>query len=262
MKHFFILIICSTTILINKSNGQNNLGKYICKTINLPNSKCLFTSFFVNDLDQVFIPVNGGIYMALDSAWLIPPKRGYYFSSFAPNVKDTGFFTFANTIDSSKLFYLKNSMGLPVKKLNLLTLERGIYNVIFTNNTCYVWGIVGNTSRIGIVLRDQVKWLFNAIGIIKQVQVTDSSEIYFCLNNSIYKLGSRQVILSSPVPIYGFCFNEHGNLFVSTKNGFGHIEGNNLVIVATGVYGIANYRNGKMFVCSNSKGQINILSEL
>ncbi len=264
MKFIFSYVLYFFFLLFNtgKLAAQDRENRYVHSTINLPTSQSLITSLFVNEINQVFLPLNGGIYLPKDSLWFIPPSKGYYFTSFAPNVKDTGFFVVANTSDSSELFYLKSSRDASIKRYPVLKLNKGLYNVIFRNNTCYIWGHDTKGSRIGILVNNEIKWLLNLSGVIQQVQVNDSSEIFFALNKAIYKLNNQQIVLSLNKEIHGFCFDKSGNIILSTADWVGVQNEDKIDIIATGMSGLSAYENDSIFIVSNKAQQINIISKL
>ena len=241
---------------INISIAQTGKGEYKYSVISFPSLQTMSTSFYVNETGQVFLPLNGGIYLPKDSVWFLPPSKEYSFTSFAPSLKDTSLFVFANTADHTELYYLKSTVGAAIKKYPMATLEKGLYNIIYKNNTCYVWGYSSGISKIGILLKDEIKWLMNIEGLIRQVQVNDSSEIFFAYKNSIYTLGNRQTVLTLDKTIYGFAFDKSNNLLLSCSDGIGIRNNDKLKIIATEVSGVMEYRNGSLFVLDRSRNTI------
>jgi hypothetical protein len=260
LKTFFLLCVCCWW-----NTGYHNLAAqtttgYDYTNYNIPATAALMTSLYVNENGQAFVPVNGGIFMPRDSAWFMPPAAGKYLTSFAPDLKDTALFVFANTKDSSELYYLKNSSRATIQRVVLSRLSKGIYHAIVKNKVCYIWGVDSVSSRIGILTKQKVRWLFQVKGMIRQVQVNDSAEIFFAMNQTIYKLNDRKIVLQLETPVSGFCFDASDSLLISYENNIARVAGNKIVVLATGVGGLLDYAAGKVFVLSNSRHQLCILN--
>jgi len=245
MKNFIIALIL-LFIQIGDIAAQDK--KYSYDIIGLPPSQTMFTSFYINESNQIFVALNGGVYLPKDSLWFIPPANGHYFTSIAPNVKDTGLFVLANATDSTELYYLKTSVNGSIKKILLTKIGKGCYNLVYKNGLCCIWGYDLETSRIGILSSNGIEWLLAIKGIIRQVQVNDSSEVFFALNNSIYQLRNRRNILTINTAILGFDFDGEGNPIISCSEGIGLANDGKLNIVATGVAGLVQYKNENIFV--------------
>lgn len=241
------------------ANAQNESINYKYSVLNIPPSKNLFTSFSVTETSDILLPLNGGIYVVNDSLWFIPPSKQYFFTSVATNIIDTGVFVFANTLDSSKLFCLKNSLTAPIQRSLIVQMSKGIYNVIFKNNICYVWGHTGTNSKIGILVNKEVKWLINLKGVIQQVQVNSLNEIYFSLGKSIYQLNNQKKILTLEKEIHGFCFTKDDKIILSSIDGVGIYEHNNISIFASELDGLLEQKSDKLFLVSNKNKQVYIL---
>lgn len=262
MKLFAASIFyCCVFILASSEASSQGQGKgYHYTEIKLPQSPSLFTSFYVNDANQAFLPINGGIFIPKDSSWFLPPSGSYYFTSFAPNLNDTSLFVFANTFDSSELFYLKSSASVPIMRYSVLTLSKGLYNLKFKNNTCYIWGHDSAGSRIGILGDNEIKWLLQVRGVIRQIQIGDSSEILFAMNKGIYRLDTQERVLQLDKEIYGFCTDKKGNIIVSFGNEIGMASGNRIDIISTGVTGLLEFANNTVFILSNKLHTLYMLS--
>ncbi len=254
----YTITILSFALFINSSFGQI---QYKCKTYNLPINHAVFTSFYVNEVNQILLPFDGGIYMPKDSLWFLPPVKDYYFTSFAPDLKHSAFFVLANHADSSELYYLKSIRKSPVQRCLLAKISKGLYNVIFKNGVCYVWGFDPHESKIGILTENGLNWVFKIKGIIQQVQVNKSGEIFFALGNTIYQLSSQKKILILNSKILGFDFDEEGQIIVSFNEGVGVKNEDVIKIVATGINGIVQYANEKIYVLNPSGSNIYQISE-
>lgn len=246
MRVFILIVlglICKGVLL-----AQNTVGNYTQSVIQLPPSKGIHTSFFVNEGNQVFLPSNGGICRPADSSWFIPPTEGYYFTSFAPNVKDTAFFAVANRLDSAEVFYIKSNGKLPIKRVSLLKLSKGVYHLIYKDKTCYIWGYADKKSKIGLITNTSVKWLLVMDDVITQVQISESSEIYFASGNAIYNFNKHQTVLVFGKKIFGFDFTKDQKIIVSSSEGIGVQEGSTLMLLAKDLYGLVEYENDCIFI--------------
>jgi hypothetical protein len=251
-----IKILSLFLILLVQVDSRAQSEKYGYDVVSLPRSQNLFTSFYINENNQVFIAINGGVYLPKDSLWFLPPAKEFYFTSMAPNVNDTGVFVLANTVDSTKIYYLKSSANGSIKKFHLVTMSKGVYNLIYKNGLCCVWGYDANDSRIGILSSGGIKWLITVKGIISQVQVNDSSEMYFSLKSSIYQLNNRKKVITVNSEISGFDFDRKGNMIVSCREGIGLVSKDSLTIIARGITGLVQYRNENVFVLPRKGGYL------
>jgi len=233
--------------------AQEKNVKYKISALSLPKSQNLFHSFFVSDQDKIFLPLNGGIYLPKDSLWFLPASKEYYFTSFAPDLKDTSCFVFANSSTATELYYLKSSKHSAIRKFCIAKLKRGSYAVIYKGSICYVWGHDGEQSKIGFLVNNKIKWLISIKGIIRQVQVDDKGEIFFALENSIHKLSTRQTIVTLASVISGFDFDKSGKIILSCADGIGIQKDKTIEIIATGLSGLIEYQNDVIYVL-NSKG--------
>jgi hypothetical protein len=262
----YLAVICTIsfiTLFVRKnSNAQIPSRVYTYTSVAFPSSNLLQTSFYVNDANKVFIPLNGGIYMPQDSIWFIPPSKRYIFTSVAIDLKDTGLFVAACSADSSHLFYLKSSTNSPIKRSRLAELTKGIYNLILRNNICYIWGYSGDTSKVGILTDNGVEWLMHFTGVIQQVQVNDRFEIFFSVGNSIYQLNNNTTVLKLTKKIYGFCFDENDKLVVSTDDGVAIVDKGVQLIIAKNVLGIMQQQDEKVYILSNKEHKLYILSKM
>ena len=256
LKKKYILNVVLLLLLIVAAKPHATCQVYKYSEINIPASQGLFSSFYVNEYNQVFLPLNGGIYLPKDSLWFLPPAKGYYFTSFAPNLQDTAFFAMANTADSSELFYLKSSVSAPIKRFSVLKLKKGIYNLIYKNKLCYIWGYSANNSRIGILGNGEVQWILNVNGMVRQIQVDDAAQVYFLLGRSVYKLNSREALLTLDRKIYGFAIDREGRVLVSCADGIGIKDNDKLSIIATGMAGLLENRNDRIFVLSQKSDKL------
>lgn len=253
---FIIILFASAT----KAQAQLPENNYQKDSISYPETTDIVTSFHVNDNNIVFLALNGGIYLPHDSLWFIPPSKNFYFTAFAPNVKDTSLFVVANTTGNSELYYLKSSIQSPIKRFLVATLEKGIYNLIFKANVCYVWGYCSNISRIGILVNGEVKWLLQLQGVIKQVQVNNDGDIFFTKNNSIFQLGSPKPILTLEKKIFGFDFDKQNNIIVSSMDGVGISIKDKLEFITSEAAGPVQYNHKSAFILNRNKNNIIQLS--
>lgn len=217
-------------------------------SIKLPSLVVPYTSFYVSESNQILLPYQGGIYSLKDSLWFIPPAEGFDFTSFAINFKDTAFFAIANGMDSTEIFYVKSGGKLPIKKYNLYKLQKGIYQLIYKNDVCYVWGYSSKESKIGILTGKGIQWLLSLKGVITQVRINDSSEIFFALDKAIYDLQKRETVMVDEKNIFGFDFDKNQNLVVSCSKGIAIKIGNKLSIIAKNIGGLVACRNERIFV--------------
>ena len=220
---------------------------YLLKTIKMPASGSIHSSFYVNELNQVFIPLNGGIYVPKDTSWFIKPDGRYYFTSFAPNIQDTGIFVISAQEKNSELFYLKSSLVSGIQKTKFLSLQQGIYELIADKNIFYIWGYDSISSKIGIITRKEVKWIFSTKGFIAQVHINNDS-LYFALGNGVYNLKSMQKTVMSDSRITGFAFDAENNLVISTEKGTGIKKGNVLNLILPGISGLVQIQKNNIYV--------------
>jgi hypothetical protein len=219
------------------------------RRIPLPQSQVSYSSCYVSDDKSVFLPVGGGIYLPQDSIWFLPPSERYYFTSVAPVLTDTAFFAIGNTASTSELIYVRSSsQKLPIQ-LQIQSLDKGFYHLIYRNNLCCIWGFSGGHSKIGVLAEKQVKWVFTLKGIITQVQLNDAGEIFFAAGNSIYQLTTGKRLLTYEGKIFGFDFNSKQQIVLSCEQGVGYIdEANKLNILARQIFGTVTARNNTTFV--------------
>jgi hypothetical protein len=231
-------------------HAQTAIYKY--KVYNIPQSQASFNSFYINEGNQIFLPLNGGIYLLKDSLWFISPVKGYYFTSFSPNLKDDALFVLANRSDSSQLFYLKSEKNKPIQRYTLAKFPIGIYNLVYKNGVCYVYGDDPNGSKIGILAKQNINWIFRIKDHIQQVQINESSEIFFALKNAIYQLSNQKKILILNSKINGFDFDSDGKIIVSLEDGIGIYSDGIVEIVASGIKGLIQYKNKSIYVLPTS----------
>ncbi|MDN3548949.1 hypothetical protein [Mucilaginibacter aquaedulcis] len=251
----FILLILALAFL-NEANAQNSFTGNEYRVISYPGPTSRAGSLYVSPFDEVFLSLNGGIYNPKNSFWFIPPSKEYYFTSFAPILKDTAAFVFANTEKESQLFYIKNSFKSPIKPYLILSLPKGAYNIVSKNDICYVYGCANDTSKIGILIRNKVKWLMTIEGLIKQVQVDNDGKICFLYKNSIYELNDRKIILSDKQKLYGFAFDKNNQLIVSGEDGLGIKKNDTLSIIISGVKGIVSCGLNNIFILDQTHHNI------
>jgi len=237
-------------------SAQSGVASYHMKEIPIPKLHALVSSFYVNEEGHPFLPLNGGIYLPEDSLWFLPPTKENYFTSFAPVIEDTALFVMSNTNDSSVVHYLKTSSGGSVKKIKVAAVKQGIYNLIYKNKICYIWGYEGKYSSIGIVGNGAVNWLFKMNGLIRQVQLNEASDLFFCADSSIFKLNEKKLILKLNETIDGFCFTKSNNLLVSSTAGIGIVNQQELGLIATGVTGKLQAAGNSIFLLALQRNAI------
>lgn len=207
-----------------------------------------FTGFSTDALNDLFLPLHGGIFLPKDSNWLIPPKKGRYFTSFYPNEKDTGFYTISNTSDYSEIHYVKTSYNKTIRESSVCKFEKGIYNLIFKEQFCYIWGYSKNKTKIGILIGNKVKWFFTYNGIINQVQLNYNKEVFFSINNIIYNLSNRKVALNANNKILGFDFDKNNNLIISTQQGTGYYMNTTFKIITKKAFGLLQCSPSSIYI--------------
>ncbi len=219
----------------------------------MPGKHAMLNNFFVNELNQVFVPISGGVFMPFDSLWLIPPSKKQYITSFSTNDIDTSFYISSNTNDSSLFSYIKLSKSKNIIPFQLLSLKRGSYNLIYSKGVLFVWGFENNKSKIGIVTKKNVNWILNIDGIITQCQFNDKNEIFFSLGNTIYQLDKLKKVAELKSQVFGFCFDKSGKIICSTKDGIGFLENTTMNIIAEGINGnLQSSKNCIYLLPSNS----------
>jgi hypothetical protein len=257
MRSFLITCLLAIfSIIPGKAVAQGKDIRYGYEAITMPAGKALRNWFLINDQGSLFVSHEGGIYVLKDSSWFIPPVSNLVFTSYAPVPKDTAIFVVANNEKFSEIYYVKSSTSSAIQKLLLCQLRRGIYNLIVKDQICYVWGYSNGRSKLGIVSGNEVKWLLDVQGIIRQVQVNNASQIHFALGNAVYRLNDTKALLRLDKPINGFCFDKMNNLIASSEQRVGIQKGDQFVIIANGIGGPLQYHDEDIFVLSNAMQQI------
>ena len=261
MNRYILPLLLS--ILLSASGmiyGQHEESTaYKLTNILLPRSDFHYRSFFVNDSSNIYIPMNGGIFMPLDSSWYFRPGTQKYYTSLTQYAADSSEFFLVNDKDSTTLYHTNIRKRPSQKKLKITRIKKGLYSVINIMNTCILWGYDGEHSQIGIIKPDGIKWLYQMKGMIQQVQADASAEIYFCLKNSIYRLSDKKIVAQLPSPIYGFDFNNKGKLVISSKEGIGIEKNKTIELIATGIGGLLECRAESIYLLSSIDNQIYIL---
>lgn len=257
MRSFLIgCLLAIVSVLPNKTFAQGKDIRYGYEAIAMPVGKTLRNWFLVNDQGSLFVPHEGGIFVLKDSSWFVPPVSDFVFTSFAPVANDTAMFIVANSEKFSEIYYVKSSTSASIQKLLVCQLRRGIYNLIVKDQVCHIWGYCDGRSKVGIVSGNEVKWLLDVPGIIRQVQISPSSQIYFAMGNAVYRLDDTKAMLRMDKPINGFCFDKMNNLIASSEQQVGIHRGDQFVVIASGVGGPLQYHNDDIFVLSNARQQI------
>jgi hypothetical protein len=252
---------CIMTLLVffyAASFGQSSeTADYVLESHLLPPTKIRYHSFFVNNSDMAYIPMNGGIFVPSDSAWHMLPEPDRYVTSLTQNIQDSSEFYIVNRADSSVLYHASMRESKVRKKLKLAGMKKGLYSIVSIMNTCIVWGYDGEHSGIAIVMPQGLKWVYRMKGLIRQVQADATAEIYFCLDKSVYRLSDRKIIARLDEPIYGFDFDPRGKLVVSTSAGIGKENGKSIELIATGIGGLVECgMDGSIHVLSSVSNRI------
>lgn len=257
MRSFVISCLLAIVLALPcKTFAQGKDVRFGYEAIAMPAGKTLRNWFLVNDQGSLFVPHEGGIYVLKESSWFIPPVSDFVFTSFAPVPQDTAMFVVANNEKFSEIYYVKSSTSSSIQKLLVCQLRRGIYNLIVKDQVCYIWGYSNGRSKVGIVSGNEVKWVLDVPGIIRQVQISAASQIYFALGNAVYRLDDTKAMLRLNKPINGFCFDKMNNLIASSEQQVGIHSGDHFVVIANGVGGPLQYHDEGIFVLSNARQQI------
>lgn len=252
-KQFAILIL---VILSKPIFGiSQGIERRRFDSIILPSSSTFAASFYVSESDDVFVAINGGVFLPKISSWFIPPQKDLFVTSFALNLSDTALFVCGNTEDSTIIYYIKNSSN-KIKRFEVSKIERGAYNLIYKNQTCYIWGGTITNSKIGILTAKGIKWVLKIKGYIPQVQVDDSSKIFFALENSIYNLNKKLVLLRSEEKIYGFAFQKDSTVLVSYLNKLGFLKQGRRAFLDIGTSGIIQNTSKNIFVLAQKANKV------
>ena len=225
----------------------------------VPGVKPIYSSFSLTRWNHVFVPVDGGIYNLFDSIWFIPPSGDYYFTSVAVNDPDTAFFVVANQNENTKIFYIKASNLKNIKKIELATISKGVYNITYKHSKCVIWGFDNDSCRIGILTTHSVKWLVSIKEPITQVQMNNNSEILFSTTHALRNISTSQLLFTTKERITGFDFDRKNNLVVSYLGGTGIMNGDTLHLISRDIFGLVMCHNDSLYLLNQSKRTLNIV---
>jgi len=233
--------------------GQN---PYRYQVMPIPKEAGLISNFNVASDGSVLIPFKGGILSVRDTSWFISPNKEIYITSFYPLPGENGVYIIGNTKDSTELYYLNLSAEKKIFRLKIAALEKGIYNVIFKKNVCFVWGRNKTESIIGIIGMKGFEPVYKSRRYISQVQLNDSNEVYFSSDSSIFSLSGKRKVLSLLEPISGFCFDYKNRLIVSTSKTIALQKGKELEVIMSNLSGLLDSLDDSIFVLSNKRKRI------
>lgn len=95
--------------------------------------------------------------------------------------------------------------------------------------------------------------LFTFDNRIAGIQFINSHSFYFQVKNNIYLFSkgyAPKIIYASEHTIYGFCFDQQGNLYISRKEGIFKYMNSSVTLVLPFVTGILKVSGNKLYILS------------
>lgn len=253
MVRIFLILIF---ICFGNSYAQNNSisldNNYNSNTFSFNKQKTEISDFFVNPINQVFIALNGGVFIPNDSIWFLEPKADKEALSYSAIEKDTGFYliTQANQVCYLKYYHIDKEMNINIHTLTKF--EKGRFNLLIKNNKLIIWGVQNGMSKIGTVNKDQnIEWVIEIKEKITSVDIDDKGIVLFSVGKYIYSLNSTKPLFGIDTLINSFCLISADEYLISTPIGLYKKQFSNYQLILQGVEGPVKFKNEKIYLLSN-----------
>jgi hypothetical protein len=254
MRSLLLIVYFSLNLFVSihaQSILFRSVNEYSTKEYAFPPTKIPINDFSVIGVENVLIPLNGGIYFPEDSIWFIPPKHSRYIISFALNQEDTSLFLLTRDSNYCSLYYIKAFVNRKMKSIDLLKLEKGLYNLSLNKNILYVWGYTSGNYKIGIWLQNEIKWLVNIKEKITAIDFDEEGNLLFSVGKAIINYNLKIPIAKFDTTILGFSYINKNKLIISSAIGIFSKDDNKYDFLGDGIQGATKNTEKCIFILSD-----------
>jgi hypothetical protein len=227
------------------------------KVYDLPESKVLYTGFFVLEPGIAVVPINGGLFMPAIKKWLMLPAMPVIISADQViDKKDSALVLVKADIKNKRILLQKNhALQTNDAGSSLINMPFGFFDIrSVTPDRYYIWGAEPSGSKLYVYDNQKLRLLYHSAKTIKDIDLINENNALMLEGNNISAVSFNQppkTLLKIDLETDGIATAPDGSVYVSTSKGilrYSSLDDGDYDLITNTIHGKLRIYRDRLFV--------------